>query len=419
MSNELAIAAVTKTLYNLLEGIQELKNNLELYNKLPVDFRPTGDIEVKTLSLDAALEEDDKLKNYVNLFLYHVEYNAAWRNMDIPGQVKQGETGHTPLALNLHYIITAYGENENEYIAHLLLGKAMSILHDHSILGRAEIEDALEVSELHKQVERVRITPQPISLDEISKLWTGFQAKFRLSVAYQVSVVLIESKHVVRTPLPVLTRGNFDDKGVLVQPGLIPPYPTLEAVSFPKNRTGALLGDDLALTGHHLTGDFVTMHFSHPLLEQPNEVPVTPGKHWSTKITVTVPNNPAKWPAGFYKIAALINKTGQQDRITNDIPFMLMPSINNVVINPANYLTTVTCSPKVLPDQDASLLLGDREFKADSHPNKTDTLTFKLNDVSAGEKYFVRLRIDGVDSPLIDRSVTPPVFDSNYEVTIP
>lgn len=419
MSNEFAIAAVTKTLCNLLDGVKQIKNNSELLSSLPDDLKPTGDIEVKNLSLDLAYGEKNKSKNYVNLFLYHMEHNEAWRNMDIPGQVKQGETGHSPLALNLHYIITAHGEHENEGIGHLLLGKAMSILHDHQILGRAEIKDALKASELHKQVERVRITPQPISIDEVSKLWTGFQTMYRLSAAYEVSVVLIESKHPTRIPLPVLTRGDINDRGVSVQPNLIPPFPTLESVNPPNNQTGALLGDQLNLTGHHLAGDTVTMRFSHPLLTTDHEILVLPGDRTETKITVTLPNLPAEWPAGFYKIAALITKAGQQDRTTNEIPFMLMPSIDDIDIDPNSYQATVTCIPEVLPDQSASLLMGDREFKAESHPNKTDTLTFFLTDVSAGEKYFVRLRIDGVDTPLIDLSKEPPVFDSSYEVTIP
>ena len=63
-------------------------------------------------------------------------------------------------------------------------------------------------------------------------------------------------------------------------------------------------------------------------------------------------------------------------------------------------------------------LLGDREFPAQDHPNKTDTLTFRLSDVASGE-YFVRLRIDGADSLLVDRSVTPPVYDLSQKVTIP
>ncbi|MGD2087592.1 MAG: DUF4255 domain-containing protein [Candidatus Aminicenantes bacterium] len=425
MSNEFAIAAVTITMRNLLEGVRVLKDNEEVRNQLPDDLKPNNIIEIINLPLDAAYGEENKKKNYVNLFLYHVEHSADWRNRDIPGSVKPGESGHTPLALRLLYIITAHGENDDELIGHLLLGKAMSILHDHSLLGRNEIKTAFESSELHKQVERLRITPIPISLDEVSKLWTGFQTQYRLSAAYEVSVVLIESKRPARTPLPVLTRGP-GDKGIAAQPSLIPPYPALESLSYPGNQTGALPGDLLILSGHHLGGDTVTVRFTHPQLSASNEVPVLPGDGTETKITVTIPNVPADWPAGFYKAAVFIIKAGEQDRTTNEIPFMLVPSIHHSTIDIApmappgggNYRATISFSPQVLPDQKASLLLGGREFPADSHSTQTDELTFLLTDVSPGE-YYVRLRIDGVDSPLIDHSEEPPVFDENYKVMIP
>jgi hypothetical protein len=39
----------------------------------------------------------------------------------------------------------------------------------------------------------VRVTLQPLSLEEMSRLWSTFQTQYRLSVAYEVSVVLIDS----------------------------------------------------------------------------------------------------------------------------------------------------------------------------------------------------------------------------------
>lgn len=420
MSNEFAVAAVTLTLRNLLDKIKDITDSDE-FDQLPADAKPSAEIMVTNLPLDEAYEFD-KAKNQVNLFLYHVEYSAAWRNMDIPGRINQGETGHPPLALNLYYVITAYGENGSELIGHLLLGKAMSLLHDHAVFGRTEIKDAFEVSGLHEQIERLRITPQPISLDEASKLWTGFQTQYRLSAAYEVSVVLIESKHPAKTPLPVLTRGPGDE-GVIAQPHLIPPYPTLEATTPPNKQPGVRLGEVLTLSGHHLGGDNVVLRFMNPHLPRAIEVPAQAGGT-EKEIEVQLPVEPANWPAGVYTLAAVISKTGEEDRTTNEIPFMIAPRIITIDIAPLSppvegqYLATVTCSPQVLPEQNASLLLGDREFPAEDHPTKTNTLTFPLSKVKDGE-YFVRLRIDGVDSLLIDRSVTPPIFDVSQKVTIP
>jgi hypothetical protein len=48
----------------------------------------------------------------------------------------------------------------------------------------------------------------------------------------------------------------------------------------------------------------------------------------------------------------------------------------------------------------------------------SDTLTFDLPAVPAGPQW-VRLRVDGVESQLIDTSTTPPSFISAQSVTVP
>src|SRR5205823_8657416 len=161
---------------------------------------------------------------------------AAWRNMNIPNQVASGETANAPLALTLHYLVTAFGRDNDTALpfGHHLLGRAMSILFDHALLGPDEIRAATAVSlpggDLDKQVERIRITLQPMSLEEISKLWSGLVTQYRLSVGYEVSVMLIDSTQAQKTPLPVLTRG------VSSPASLIPPFPALDQVQFPNSQ---------------------------------------------------------------------------------------------------------------------------------------------------------------------------------------
>lgn len=177
MSNSLAIAAVTTTLRNLIsQGVaQELGSGI-----------------VTTQPPDKARENSDN-GNQINVFLYHILPNASWRTMDLPNRVKPGQTGQPPLALNLYYIITFYGKDNDDILAHRLLGKAMHILNDYAVLNPADIKISLGESDLHNQVERVRITLQSMSLEDVSKLWTTFQTQYRISAAYEVSVVLIES----------------------------------------------------------------------------------------------------------------------------------------------------------------------------------------------------------------------------------
>lgn len=124
--------------------------------------------------------------NQVNIFLYQTTPNLAWRNMKTTAPTP-------PLALNLHYLLSVYGANDDdpEPASHSLLALAMKILHDAPVLSVAELRSSLPGSAIHQQAERIRITPQPLTVDEMSKLWTMFQAPYRLSAAYEVSVVLI------------------------------------------------------------------------------------------------------------------------------------------------------------------------------------------------------------------------------------
>lgn len=410
MSNALAIAAVTATLRNLLlQGIPKLDAEL-------------ADLEVTTQPLDKA--RIGITKTQLNLFLYQTVLNGSWRNRDMPRQVQPGETGQPPLPLNLYYVLTAYGrgESDNDALSHRVMGGAMSVLHDHPVLGAAEIQNALPASDLSIQVERVRITPQPMSIEEMSKLWTAFQTNYRISAAYEAAVILIDSNRPSRAPLPVLTRGPAD-QGAVAQADLIPPYPAIDEVLPPNQQTSARLGDTLTTKGQHLDGSNLGVVFNNPRWTGPVEVAPEPGAS-ATQLSVKLPNQPAVWPAGFYTLAVLVRRPNESyRRATNELPLSLAARISNIAPNPAardangNVTLTLTVSPEVRPEQRAALLLGDREVLAQTHAAQTNTLTFIVTAASPGD-YFVRLRVDGVDSFLVDRSVTPPVFDQTQKVTV-
>ena len=411
MSNSLAIAATTRTLQAILLSSVTADPDL-------------NDTTVTTLPLDKA--RGNANNNQLNLFLYQITRNAAWSNRDIPQHVKPGETGVPPLALNLFYLVTAYGRDGDvtQPFGHALLGKAMSTLHDRAILSAEDIRNAtaavLPRSDLDRQIERVRITFQPLTLEEISKLWTGFATQFRLSAAYEVAVALIESTRPARTPLPVLTRGQ-GDAGVRAQADLTPPFPGLDRVTLPNQQGSAHLGDLVILEGHHLDGTNVAVAFTHPLFAAPIEIAVPAGPDaTAAEVRVTIPNQPPDWPAGIYTVQVLVQRPGDSfRRSSNQLPFSLASAFT---IAPASAAAgaityTLTTTPEIRPEQRASLLLGSLEVFADAHAAQTDTLTFQAADVVAGE-YFVRLRVDGVDSILVDKTVTPPVFDPARKVTV-
>ena len=58
------------------------------------------------------------------------------------------------------------------------------------------------------------------------------------------------------------------------------------------------------------------------------------------------------------------------------------------------------------------------DLEAAIRDDATDTLQFSHDSLADGD-YWVRLRVDGVDSVLVDRSTTPPTFVADQTVTVP
>jgi hypothetical protein len=438
MSNELAIAAVTATLRNLLvQGVPDLPN--QRVTTMPPDrARPPA-------------ATDDQL----NLFLYQTTPSAAWRNTGLPGQ---SSSSTLPLALNLHYLITAFGQGDDETRSHRWLGSAMRVLHDHPLLGAREIRDALAENDLHAQIERVRIVPQPLSLEEMSKLWTTFQTQYRISSAYEVDVVLIESRRPARPVLPVLRRGDRD-QGVDAVAGAS--LPSIDGVRIANAQSSAFLGDQIVITGQNL-GSVTGVRFTavrSRVVAQPagggepgpitNTVLPPAVESSETEVRVTLPNDAAAhaaWPAGFYSVAAVITRGGRA-WTSNELGMSLAPRIEtiapgNVVARDAsgNVTLTLTCTPLLrLTEGDAQhmrfaqtveLSLGTaRQVGPELPPAPppspaalpaaigTVTFTFHVDDAEVGQ-YLLRLRVDGVDLPRVNRTVTPPEFDAAHMVKI-
>ncbi|MBD2357564.1 DUF4255 domain-containing protein [Tolypothrix sp. FACHB-123] len=404
MSNSVAIAAVTATLRNLIASA--------ITDEL-------GSGVVTTQPPDKARENGNN-GNQINIFLYQVLPNAALRNRDLPPRVKPGETGQAPLALNLYYMLTAYGKDNDDVLGHRLLGRAMQVLHDYPVLDPALIKSTLAESDLQNQIEKVRFTLQPLNLEDISKLWTTFQTQYRISAAYEASVVLIDSSLRIKSPLPVLTRGP-GDYGVFAQADLLPPFPAIETLQIPNQQTSARLSEIITLEGHHLDSDderaIVILHN----FRLPNPIQIQIQQQTKYKeITFELPNRPADIPAGFYTVKTKLLRNGKE-QVTNALPLTVAPQLQE--LNLSDRTLTLNFTPQVWREQSVALLLSDREIlpqidtDATELPEKTNTLTFDLTKVPAGD-YFVRLRVDGVDSLLINRSVKPPVFDSRQKITL-
>ena len=154
----------------------------------------------------------------VNLFLYRVTENGYLQNQEIPGRAPSGAYGHPPLSLNLHYLVTGYGTAEvraglatlfDDSTAQFVLGSAMRVLHDIPIITdsvrtqRAPSGSIVLHQSLRDEFEHMKISLEPLTLEDISKVWTALALRYRLSAAYVVNVVQIESRRARGFPRPV------------------------------------------------------------------------------------------------------------------------------------------------------------------------------------------------------------------------
>jgi hypothetical protein len=417
VSSALAIAGVTAVLKDLLDGAM-IDHNL-------TSTMGQG-VVVSALAPDSIELGNDPTRR-LNLFLHQATPNAAWRNVGYPSRNSAGERiGNPPLALDLHYLLTAYGTLDLE--AEVLLGYAMQVLHDTPVLARAAIRtalnppsppvtgsllpniyQALQASDLADQIEQIKITPSVMNTEELSKLWTAFQSHYRPTAPYQVTVVLIESRKPARSPLPVLKRH------IEARPSLVPPFPEIESIELFKSQVAAQLGETITLQGHDLDGSGHMLLLTNVRLGVSAAIlpAATPE---ATKVTFTLPVQTAAFPAGTYAATLqLVHGSDPMPRLTNQLPLSIAPQITAPLPSPVNLVAgdltlTPACAPDLRADQRVSMILGGHEVLAGPFAGSTTTTpSFVFKNFSPG-KYWVRLRVDGVDSRLIDYGANPPVF---------
>jgi hypothetical protein len=97
-------------------------------------------------------------------------------------------------------------------------------------------------------------------------------------------------------------------------------------------------------------------------------------------------------------------------------PAVIFP-ISVTTENEGRSTLTVNCRPEAAIGQRVSLIVSDRELPLGPLNAPSAALTFSGRFPSG--RHRVRLRIDGIDSNLVDRTKRPPVFDSAQEVLIP
>jgi hypothetical protein len=346
-----AIGGVSATLQTLLLDRMEPPEHLT-NPVVPVTTGPPP-FSSKDLHPHTEQQEDARL----NLFLYRVTENGYLQNQEIPGRGTPSAYGHPPLSLNLHYLITPYGNVADaaqsglfdDTLAQFLLGSAMRVLHDVPIItdrlltqrpvsGRAILHESLR-----QEFEHVKLTLEPLTLEDVTKVWTALSLRYRLSAAYVVNVVQIESRRQRRFPKPV---------GQPISP-TIPPLPTdppspgpmVYAVTIQTptiarvgvRRVGtpgeqpfpyANIGDTLILRGTSLAGPITRVAFGDLV------VPATVAR--GDRVEAAIPDDSQLQP-GARTVRVIVSDPLIPGRTftSNDAAFMLVPDVDPPV--PASY----------------------------------------------------------------------------------
>ena len=320
MSNTLAIAAVTSTMRHVLhEALGEPEPD------------PVGGADVTTFR-PAQLADTDTIGNDgsgLNVYLFQVTPNHAWNLNDLPTRHGDGSFARRPLAaLDLHYLVTAYGDEEalepQRLLARGALALATTPVFTRDTIAAAIAKYGVDAtgfladSDLGEQTELVKVSPTPLSLEEVSKLWGVLGTSYLLSLAYTATVVLIEATVTPRRALPV------QEPVVAVHPFTRARVEALEVEGGGSPVTGATL----VVTGGGLlaAGTFVTI----------SGVRVTPdATSTTTRLTCTVPDTV---PAGVHAVQVVRVQpadpvAGTPERVlvrSNSVPWLVLPTVGAV-----------------------------------------------------------------------------------------
>jgi len=132
------------------------------------------------------IKDDGGSTNKVSLFLYEILEHIHLRNEE-PERIDDSHLRLPPIVLDLFYLVTPYSDDKTQ--EKYILGKVMQIFHDNAVLSGTLFQGALAGSD-----EEIKILLSPLSLDDLTKIWSAFQdVAYRLSVSYLVTPVKIDS----------------------------------------------------------------------------------------------------------------------------------------------------------------------------------------------------------------------------------
>jgi hypothetical protein len=395
MSNSLAIGAVTSTIRYVLDRALQQTHAGQVGGAGVTTLRPT---ELEGVDLEEAPG--------INVYCYQATPNHAWNLADLPTRRRDGSFVQRPVAaLDLHYLVSCIGV-ESQLVPQRLLGRVVVALAATSVLTRDVVAAAIDAygtepdtsfltdSDLASEVELVKLSPTPLSLEEMSKLWGVLDTPYVLSLSYLATVVLIAADVTPRVALPVRRRD------LTVAP-MGPPR--IEELETDPPHQHVVAGTTLVLRGSRLLGPVTRVRIGRAAL-----TPATGSS--AAELRVVVDDTVA---AGLYGLHVAHTTApgpgGPARRVagSNAVPVLVRPEVTVTGVTATE--VTLAVAPPLQEGQRASVMLSrldgtdePAEVTLVMPPVAEDDaplaeLVLPRADLPDGH-WLVRLQVDGAES---------------------
>ncbi|MFN2283142.1 MAG: DUF4255 domain-containing protein [Anaerolineae bacterium] len=170
---------------------------LELRRRIydALDSAPDADFGLSNPESDITLSPPrDQMQGnpHLSLYLYRIDQDGHLRNQPwLPDQ----QTGlrYPPMPIKLCYLITPLEREEDQN--QLMLGRIIQRFHDQPVL---ESLGGTPLDNSHGgNSPEMRITFEALSMEELSHIWNALRTNYRLSTAYSVHVVTVDSAQAI------------------------------------------------------------------------------------------------------------------------------------------------------------------------------------------------------------------------------
>jgi hypothetical protein len=192
----------------------------------------------------------------------------------------------------------------------------------------------------------------------------------------------------------------------------------LTAIVPPAHQPVARIGDTVVLRGHDLDGTGRQVLLSNDRFGVDITIGALPPPATGADGMIAFVLDPAlaaTLAVGVYRIGARLVRPGATAlRETNRLAVTLAPQMTNLPLavvrdGRGNASFTIEFVPALRAGQTVALVLGQDEFLPQGSGSPSAQLGFAIPNAPIGA-HLARLRIDGIDSPIIDLSATPPTF---------